>query len=103
MFLQVSVILFTGQGLVLGGCLLPGRRVPAPGGWVPGLGSGGCGCPLPGGCLVETPQMATAAGSAHPTGMHSCIVTSFWVVTPTDARPINRSVTLNSIHKNHNN
>ena len=26
-----------------------------------------------------------------------------WVVTPTDARPVNRSVTLNSIHKNHNN
>ena len=25
-----------------------------------------------GGCLVETPPAATAAGSTHPTGMHSC-------------------------------
>ena len=29
------------------------------------------GVPDPG-CLVETPQMTTAAGSTHPTGMHSC-------------------------------
>ena len=48
------MILFTG-----GGCLVPGG-VPGPG------GSG------PGGCLVETPQTATAAGGTHPTGMHSC-------------------------------
>ena len=38
-----------------GGCLLPG--VPGP----------GRGCLLPGGgCLVETPWMATAAGDTHP-------------------------------------
>ena len=59
MFLQVSVILFTG------GCLLP-ERVPAPGG-VPGPG----GCLVLGG-LVEIPGTATAAGGTHPTGMHSC-------------------------------
>ena len=34
---------------------------------LPGLGR-----PGPGGCLVETPQTATAAGGTHPTGMHSC-------------------------------
>ena len=50
MFLQVSVILFTGEG------------VPCP------EGSG------PGGCLVETPRTATAAGGTHPTGMHSCFI-----------------------------
>ena len=27
-----------------------------------------------GGCLVETPPMATAAGGMHPTGIHSCIL-----------------------------
>ena len=37
------------------------------GGLVPGVaGPGG------GGCLVETPPTATAAGGTHPTGMHSC-------------------------------
>ena len=41
--------------------------VPAPG----GAALEGCACS--GGCLVETPPMATAAGSTHPTGMHSCI------------------------------
>ena len=25
-----------------------------------------------GGCLVETPRTATAAGGTHPTGMYSC-------------------------------
>ena len=73
MFLQVSVILFTGGFLVPwggvpapGGCLVlegvsgPGRRVPGPGG-----------CLLLGG-LVDTPRTATAAGRMHPTGMHSC-------------------------------
>ena len=54
MFLQVSVILFTG------GCLVGG--VPVPG--------GAC---SRGGCLVETtPLTATAAGGMHPTGMDSC-------------------------------
>ena len=53
-------------GSALGGCLvlggLPGpRRVPALG--------GACSWGM---CLVETPQMATAGGSMHPTGMHSC-------------------------------
>ena len=27
-----------------------------------------------GGCLVETPPTATAAGGTHPTGMHSCLI-----------------------------
>ena len=26
-----------------------------------------------GGCLVETPETATAAGGTHATGMHSCL------------------------------
>ena len=30
------------------------------------------GVPALGGCLVETPWMATVAGGMHPTGMHSC-------------------------------
>ena len=53
-----------------GGCLVPGALVP----W--GAGPGGylvLGGLLQGGCLVETPQMATAAGGTHPTGMHSCL------------------------------
>ena len=58
MFLQVSVILFTGGGAWSGG----------------GACSQGGGVPGPGRCLVETPRMATAAGSTHPTGMHSCFV-----------------------------
>ena len=53
MFLQVSVILPTGEGGAWsrGGFLLPG-----------------------GGCLVETSGTATAAGGTHPTGMHSCLL-----------------------------
>ena len=54
MFLQVSVILFTGGCLLQGGCLLPG---------VSALG-------VPGG---DPPWTATAAGDTHPTGMHSCL------------------------------
>ena len=48
-----------GGRLVLGGCLIPG------GAWSRGV-------PGPGGCLVETPRTATAAGGTRPTGMHSC-------------------------------
>ena len=29
------------------------------------------------GCLVETPRTATAVGSTHPTGMHSCYFDGF--------------------------
>ena len=72
--------------------------VPAPRGgvWSQGVpGPGGCllwgGCLRPGGCLLlgdllqgdllpggawwrpPTPGTATAAGGAHPTGMHSCL------------------------------
>ena len=44
----------------------PGGGVPAPGGvWFSG---DACSWGVPGG----DPQMATAAGSTHPTGMHSC-------------------------------
>ena len=45
------------------------------GGASSGGGSAPGGCFLGGGgvCLVETPpRTATAAGSTHPTGMHSC-------------------------------
>ena len=62
-----------------GGCLLLGVSVSggsAPGGVCSrgGLLPGGCllwGCLLPGGC-GDPPEMATAAGGTHPTGMHSC-------------------------------
>ena len=57
-----------------GRCLVLG--VPGPGGvawsqggvWSQGIAGG----LVPGGCLVETPRMATAAGGTHSTGMHSC-------------------------------
>ena len=49
-------------GLGGGGCLVPG-----------GGGKSGLGVPAPrGGCLVDTPQTASAAGGTHPTRMHSC-------------------------------
>ena len=35
-------------------------------------GSAPRGMSAPGGCLVETPRTASAAGGTHPTGMHSC-------------------------------
>ena len=64
--------------------LSKGGGMPAPGGGVPGLGHLVWGVPaptgvpglggawsrgVPGGYL---PGMTTAAGSTHPTGMHSC-------------------------------
>ena len=49
--------------------------MPGPGG-VPGPGRG-VSAPGGGGCLVETPRTATAAGGTHPTGMHSCLEYSF--------------------------
>ena len=54
MFLQVSVILFTG-GSGLGGICSQGAA---------------CSRGVPG----EDPPTATAAGGTHPTGMHSCFV-----------------------------
>ena len=64
------------------GCLVPGGAWSwgcLSGGSGPGRsGPGGSGpkrrgC-WSGGCLVETPQMATAVGgSMHSTGMHSCL------------------------------
>ena len=75
--------------------LQQGGGIPAciAGGIPACLATGGCaipaclaagGCLLPGGvcswgvcswwgCLVETPQTATATGGMHPTGMHSCL------------------------------
>ena len=91
--LHLSVILFTGGYLVLGE--LPGPRgVSGPQGYLVlvlgGVWSQGClvpegvwsqGVPPLGKCLVPggawsqgCPQMATAAGSTHPTGMHSCFL-----------------------------
>ena len=69
--------MFTGVCLSTGGGAWS-RGLPGPGGGVPGLGDtwlGGVwsgGCLLQGGCLMETPQTATAAGGTHPTAMHSC-------------------------------
>ena len=73
------------RGLLPGGAWSQGGLlwgVPGPGGLLPGgLLQGGAwswgvpgpwGVSAPGGCLVETPRMATAAGGTHPTGMHSC-------------------------------
>ena len=67
-----------------GGCLVPGGawswRVHGPRGCMV-LG----GCMVPGGgCLVKTPPTATAAGSTHPSGMHTCYesecdIASTWV------------------------
>ena len=48
------------HALQRGGCLLPGGSAPG------GL--------LQGGCLVDTPQTATAAGGTHSTGMNSFIL-----------------------------
>ena len=55
-----------------GGGSGPREGVPAPGGGACSQGGSG-----PGGCLVDTPQTATAAGGTHPTGMHSCVVNYF--------------------------
>ena len=81
----MSRILFTGGVPGPGRCLLWG--VPGPGGcllWggtcsqgVPGLGVPGQGDACSGGYLLQgvlggDPQIVTAAGSMHPTGMHSC-------------------------------
>ena len=71
MFLQVSVILFTGGVPGRGGSapregLLQGRGVPGQGGLLRG------GCLVRGGAWWRPPPTATAAGGTHPTGMHSC-------------------------------
>ena len=60
-----------------GGCLLRG------GDWSEGCmfwgGSAlGGGAPGPGGPGGDPPQTATAAGSTHPTGMHSCTYNYSW-------------------------
>ena len=62
MFLQVSVILFTGGGAWSGGVSAPKRGCLVPGGGVPG---------------GDPPPTATAAGGTHPTGMHSCTAIHF--------------------------
>ena len=101
MFLQVSVILFTGRGgipaCLAGGipaCLaglwgvypsMPCRfRGPQSRGGLEGSGWGGVSPgPHPGGggvsqhALRQTPQLtSTAAGGTHPTGIHSCCAQS---------------------------
>ena len=73
------------RGLLPGGVPALGGGVPAPGGaWSGGSALGGAcswgvpaqGVPAPGGSGRGVPgggpQMATAAGSTHPSGMHSC-------------------------------
>ena len=75
MFLQVSVILFTGDAcsrecLLLGGCLLwrvpAPREVPIPGGLVPGglvlVGFGPRGVLVLEGCLDEAPDNGYSCG-----------------------------------------
>ena len=91
MFLQVSVILFTGGCQLLGdacsqsgggacsqgeGCLVQGGAcsggVSAPRGCLAlGVALGGSG---PGGVPGGDPPTVTATGGTHPTGMHSCIL-----------------------------
>ena len=66
-YVFTSACLSTGGVPALGdvwswGCLLPGGGMPAPGG-------GAC---SQGGAWWRLPQTATAAGSTHPTGIHSC-------------------------------
>ena len=66
MFLQLSVILFTGGVPGLGGGVWS-RGVPAPG-WQ--------------GCVWwRPPRTATAAAGMHPTEMHSCLKCKQYVVT----------------------
>ena len=84
MFLQVSVILFTGEMPGPGGFLVQrGCLVPRGGSWSGGLlvgcvcsggGGSGPGGGMPGG---DSPGTATAAGGTHPTGMHSCFSRTF--------------------------
>ena len=60
------------EGDLTGGCLLWGEGVPALGGCLlcwEGACSGGVSAP---GEVWRPPMMATAVGSMHPTGMHSC-------------------------------
>ena len=56
-----------------GGCLVLGGAwswgVPGPGGYLVPGGPGGDPPPNP-----PLPEMATAAGGTHPTGMHSCLI-----------------------------
>ena len=61
------------QGVSVPGGLpgLEGGLVP---GGLPGAGGSAPGRFAPGGCLVETPPTATAAGGTHPTGMHSSYI-----------------------------
>ena len=49
------------QGYMFTGVCLS-RGVTGPGGWCQGVPDG------------DTPQMATAVGGTHPTGMHSCLM-----------------------------
>ena len=57
-----------GGGAWSGGCLVPGGSA------IGGVSGPGGGVPAPGGCLVETPWTATAAGATHPTGMHAFFI-----------------------------
>ena len=73
--------MFTGVCLSTGGCLVPGGLLlvgfMVGGGVCSQQGGGGSvpGVPDRGGCLLESPPLrtATAEGSTHPTGMHSCL------------------------------
>ena len=63
------------------GFLVPGGGVPAPRGVWSTEGACSGGCLLLGGSWSQGgpgggPPMATAAGSMHPTGIHSCY---FWI------------------------
>ena len=71
-----GMCLSTGGVSALGGCLVWGGYLVggacSRGGVACSQGVPGLVGAVPGGCLVETPRMATAAGGTHPTGMHSC-------------------------------
>ena len=73
-FSQACVILLTGGRCLVLGCLVPGVGwclVPGRGDLVWGVPGPGGSCPrgVPGG---DPNKRATAAGSTHPAGMHSC-------------------------------
>ena len=72
MFLHVSVILSTGEGVWSRKGSGPGG-VWSRGGLLQGVCSGGGGVGIPACTEADPPgEMATAAYGSHPTGMHSC-------------------------------
>ena len=76
MFLHVSVILSTGRGCLGPG---PGGRLGGSGWWGPGPGQGGVSKLALRQTTPPPQQTATAADGTHPTGMHSCLFSIYWL------------------------